>query len=77
MTRKVIIETRGTDLKPAIEIVDGAGTTVSLEGVREARYSLPVGATVFVDNGAEVEPGDIIANPTRNREDKGYYRWSS
>mgnify|MGYP003688268543 CR=1 FL=1 len=65
LTRKVIIETRGTDLKPALEIVDDSGTTISLEGVREARYSLPVGATVFIDNGAEVEPGDTIAKIPR------------
>ena len=65
LTRKVIIETRGTDLKPALEIVDASGSTVSLEGVREARYSLPVGATVFVDNSAEVAPGDIIAKIPR------------
>ncbi|SME87932.1 DNA-directed RNA polymerase subunit beta' [Pseudobacteriovorax antillogorgiicola] len=65
LTRKVIIETRGTDLKPALEIVDGTGSTVVLDGKREARYSLPVGATVFIDNGKEVEPGDILAKIPR------------
>ena len=66
LTRKVVIETRGTDLKPSIEIVDSStGKTVSVDGKRDARYSLPVGATIFMDNEAEVQPGDIVAKIPR------------
>ena len=65
LTRKVIIETRGTDLKPAIEIHDDSEKVISIEGKRQAGYSLPVGATVFVENGAQVQPGDIMAKIPR------------
>ena len=65
LTRKVVIETRGTDLKPALEVVDENGETFNVDGKRDARYSLPVGATVFVENGVEVAPGDVIAKIPR------------
>ena len=65
LTRKVIIETRGTDLKPAIGIVDASGKPINIDGKRDARYPLPVGASIFIDNGAEVAPGDIIAKIPR------------
>ncbi|MBC7660328.1 MAG: DNA-directed RNA polymerase subunit beta' [Chitinophagaceae bacterium] len=66
LVRKVVIETRGTDLKPAIEIHDAAtGRLVSIDGKREARYNLPVGTTIFIDDGAEVMPGDVISKIPR------------
>ena len=65
LTRKVVIETRGTDLKPALEVVDASGKAFSIDGKRDARYALPVGATVFVENGSEVAPGDVIAKIPR------------
>ncbi|MFW7377929.1 MAG: DNA-directed RNA polymerase subunit beta' [Oligoflexus sp.] len=65
LTRKVIIETRGTDLKPAIEIIDAQSSVVSIDGKREARYSLPVGASIFLEDGFEVQPGDVIAKIPR------------
>ena len=65
LTRKVVIETRGTDLKPALEVVDESGETFNVDGKREARYTLPVGATVFVENGVDVVAGDVIAKIPR------------
>jgi DNA-directed RNA polymerase subunit beta' len=68
LARKVIIETRGTDLKPAVEIIDlQTGRVVSVDGKRDARYALPVGATIFVDDGSDVLPGDIIAKIPREQ----------
>ncbi len=67
LTRKVIIETRGVDLKPAIEVVDDSGKVLSIDGKRDARYALPVGATIFMDDGVEVQPGDIIAKIPREQ----------
>ena len=32
---------------------------------REARYSLPVGASIFVNDGFEARPGDVIAKIPR------------
>ncbi|MES2746194.1 MAG: DNA-directed RNA polymerase subunit beta' [Bdellovibrionota bacterium] len=66
LVRKVVIETRGTDLKPAIEVLDPAtGRVISVDGKREARYNLPVGSTIFIDDTAEVMPGDVIAKIPR------------
>jgi DNA-directed RNA polymerase subunit beta' len=68
LARKVIIETRGTDLKPAVEVFDPhTGKVVSVDGKRDARYALPVGATIFVDDGSDVLPGDIIAKIPREQ----------
>lgn len=64
VTRKVVIETRGKVLKPAIEIHDQNGVVVT-EGGKEARYALPVGAQIFAEDGAEVFAGDIIAKIPR------------
>ena len=64
LTRKVIIETRGSPLKPTIEVVDENDKVIT-SGKKEARYGLPVGATIFVDNGTVLEPGDVIAKIPR------------
>ena len=64
LTRKVVIETKGGTLKPAVEIVDGSGEIVS-HGEKALRYVLPVGAQIFIDNGAKIVPGDIIAKIPR------------
>ena len=42
-----------------------SGKPISIDGKRDARYPLPVGASIFIDNGAEVAPGDIIAKIPR------------
>jgi len=64
LTRKVVIETKGMTLKPVIELVDAKGEVAKV-GNKAARYSLPVGAQIFIDNGADIKPGDIIAKIPR------------
>lgn len=63
LTRKVVIETKGSNLKPAIEIINEQGEVG--EGGKGGRFALPIGAQIFVDNGAEIKPGDIIAKIPR------------
>ncbi|MBE0617408.1 MAG: DNA-directed RNA polymerase subunit beta', partial [Proteobacteria bacterium] len=59
MSRKVIIESRGTDYRPRVSIK-------SLEtGETLARYLLPVGANIAVEEGKEVSAGDVIAKIPR------------
>jgi len=65
LTRKVVIETRGSNLKPAIEVIDSQGKVIQVANKKDARYNLPVGATVFVDDGADLLPGDIISKIPR------------
>ncbi len=63
---KVITETKSTDVKPTIYLVDGSGKPLNLPG-RElpARYLLPVGAQLLVTEQQEVHAGDIIAKMSR------------
>lgn len=64
LSRRVVTDTRGSDLRPSIEILDASGNVVVIDN-REARYTLPTGATIFIDNGAEVGPGFILAKIPR------------
>jgi DNA-directed RNA polymerase subunit beta' len=66
LTRKVVTESKGTDLKPAIEITDAKGNVIELEK-KSASYSLPIGAIIFVDDQTDVQPGDIIAKIPREQ----------
>ncbi len=59
LSRKVIIESKGTDYRPRI-------TIKSLEGGQTvARFSLPLGANINVQEGDEVRAGDVIARIPR------------
>ena len=66
LSQRVVIES-SSDLRPAIEIRNPeTGKILSLEGVRgAARYLLPVGANIVVQDGQLVEAGDILAKTTR------------
>ncbi|MGV6818877.1 MAG: DNA-directed RNA polymerase subunit beta', partial [Parvularcula sp.] len=53
---------RGADLRPAISIRAGDGAVQKLKSTgADARYLLPVSAILSVDDGAEIQPGDVIA----------------
>ncbi|MEM9810435.1 MAG: DNA-directed RNA polymerase subunit beta', partial [Pseudomonadota bacterium] len=62
---------RGTDLRPAIIIVNDDGEPITLENGQEARTLLPVEAILSVEDGAEVGPGDVLARiPTEGAKTK-------
>src|SRR5690349_6501236 len=67
LSRKVIIEQSGATLRPRVSIKDDSGKTakVSGAGAPVARYLLPVGAHIFVEKGATVHPGDVLAKIPR------------
>lgn len=67
LSRKVIIEQSGATLRPRVSIKDDSGKTakVSGSGTPVARYLLPVGAHIFVEKGAMVHPGDVLAKIPR------------
>ena len=67
LSRKVIIEQSGAMLRPRVSIKDDSGKTakVSGSGTPVARYLLPVGAHIFVEKGAQVHPGDVLAKIPR------------
>ena len=66
LSRKVVIEQAGTNLRPRVSIKDHDGKTAKLPGSgAPARYLLPVGAHIFVEKGAIVHPGDVLAKIPR------------
>ena len=67
LSRKVIIEHTGQTLRPRVSIKDESGKTAKVSGGANtvARYLLPVGAHIFVEKGAVVHPGDVLAKIPR------------
>ncbi|WP_410474255.1 DNA-directed RNA polymerase subunit beta' [Guyparkeria sp. TX1] len=50
------------DLRPAIALTDGDGSPVNLPGTEiPAIYVLPAGAIIGINDGAEVQVGDVVA----------------
>ncbi|MDE3060569.1 MAG: DNA-directed RNA polymerase subunit beta', partial [Pseudomonadota bacterium] len=58
-------QTRGADLKPRIALRDKKGEIITLANGLEARYFLPVGAILNVQDGSEVHAGDVLARIPR------------
>jgi DNA-directed RNA polymerase subunit beta' len=66
LSRKVVVESRAADLRPRISMKDKAGDTLKLpNSTLDARYLLPVGANIVVQDGDVIEAGDIIAKIPR------------
>ncbi|MFN3921817.1 MAG: DNA-directed RNA polymerase subunit beta', partial [Caldimicrobium sp.] len=62
----VVRDYKLTDYRPRISIKDEKGRTIDLpEGRGKARYELPVGAIISVQEGEYVEAGDIVARIPR------------
>ncbi len=58
---------RGSDLRPAMSVVDADGAYMKLANGGDARYLLPAGAVLSVGDGDEVKPGDVMARlPTES-----------
>ena len=52
----------GTDLRPAVILVDDEGAELTLPGTDvPAHYTLPAGAMLNITDGARIEVGDVIA----------------
>jgi DNA-directed RNA polymerase subunit beta' len=63
---KVIVETKDPDLRPRVSIKDEKGRTLRVpSGEYLARYQLPVGALISVEEGDYLEAGDILAKIPR------------
>jgi DNA-directed RNA polymerase subunit beta' len=65
LSRRVVIEQAGTNLRPRLSVKDESGKTAKLSSGSPARYLLPVGAHIFVEKGATVYPGDVLAKIPR------------
>ena len=65
LSRRVVIEQAGTNLRPRLSVKDESGKTAKLSSGSPARYLLPVGAHIFVEKGATLYPGDVLAKIPR------------
>ncbi len=65
LSRRVVIEQAGTNLRPRLSVKDESGKTAKLSSGSPARYLLPVGAHIFVEKGSVVYPGDVLAKIPR------------
>jgi DNA-directed RNA polymerase subunit beta' len=72
LSRKRIIESKDKETRPRISIKDEGGTTLKIPSSdNEARYFLPIGANLGVNEGDWVEAGDVIARiPRETTKDK-------
>ena len=65
LSRKVVIETKSADKRPRITIKGEDGKTGKLPNGAPARYMIPVGANIAVNEDVMVSAGDIIAKIPR------------
>ncbi|WP_027716890.1 DNA-directed RNA polymerase subunit beta' [Desulfuromonas sp. TF] len=65
LTRKVIIESKGADKRPRITLKDEEGKTAKLSNGAPARYLLPVGANIVINEDDMVGGGSILAKIPR------------
>lgn len=69
ISSKVVIESKqyskGADLRPRIQLMNEKGKMLELSSGLEAKYYLPVGAVLSVEDGSEVSAGDILARIPR------------
>ncbi len=56
---------KGSDLKPAITMVDSKGETFTLDNGNPAHYFMSVDAILSVEDGQEVEAGEVVARIPR------------
>ncbi|MEM5787329.1 MAG: DNA-directed RNA polymerase subunit beta', partial [Syntrophobacteraceae bacterium] len=62
---KVVVEYRESDVRPRISIKDEKGRTAKVGEGGAARYFMPLGAIVMVNEGDQVFPGDVLARIPR------------
>ncbi len=68
LSRKIVIESRAADLRPRISILDPeTGEPMRLGNTDlEARYLLPVGSNIVVQDGETIHPGEALAKIPRD-----------
>ncbi len=65
LSRKVIIESKLADKRPRITLKGADGKALKLPNGNQARYMLPVGANISVEEGITIHAGTIIAKIQR------------
>ena len=63
---RLIVESKDAELRPRISVKNIEGQTAKIPGsIASARYFMPVGAIIMVNEHDEVSPGDVIAKIPR------------
>jgi DNA-directed RNA polymerase subunit beta' len=64
---RVIVDSRDVDVRPRISIKDKGGKTAGLPGSKKAkaRYYLPVGTIIMVNEGDRIGPGAVLGKIPR------------
>jgi DNA-directed RNA polymerase subunit beta' len=65
LSRKVVTEAKSADKRPRITLKGEDGKTVKLPNGTQARYMLPIGANISVEEGAVLHAGSILAKIPR------------
>jgi DNA-directed RNA polymerase subunit beta' len=66
LSRRVIVDSAGSHLRPRISIKDASGKTARIrQSTTVARYLLPAGAQILAEKGQNVQPGDVLAKLPR------------
>ncbi len=66
LSRRTIIDSKASDARPRISIKDAKDETKLIPGTDSpARYMLTPGAVIVVNEGDEVQPGDVLAKIPR------------
>jgi DNA-directed RNA polymerase subunit beta' len=66
LSRKVIVESKGTDMRPRVSVKDKKGRTAKVPGTNAvARHLLSVGSNIVVSEGDTVYAGEILAKIPR------------
>jgi DNA-directed RNA polymerase subunit beta' len=66
LSRKIIVEFKGTDMRPRVSIKDARNRTAKVPGTDAfARHLLSIGANIVVSEGDVVKAGDILAKIPR------------
>ncbi|AXY22586.1 MULTISPECIES: DNA-directed RNA polymerase subunit beta' [Komagataeibacter] len=69
LTSKVVVDykqaSKGIDLRPRLQLKDAKGDVVKLANGNDARYFLSPDSLLSVENGAQVNAGDVLARIPR------------
>ena len=65
ISTKIIIDFKDIDKRPRVSIKDTQGRTARLSQITEARYLLPGGAHIHVQEGQTISAGDAVAKIPR------------
>ncbi len=65
LSRKSIIESRDADARPRLSVIDAKGNVRTIGSGQPATYFLPLGANISINDGDEIDAGEVIARIPR------------